>query len=79
MHDLVQPSESDFTVLGSSGTFQRVEEIQFPLMFMSRSRNIGKTPKLSQVSLSSQIYSFYMVSLDVNSFFKYIFRCGYDL
>lgn len=41
MHDLVQSSKCDFTILESSGTYQGVEALQLPLMVMSTSRDSG--------------------------------------
>ena len=49
MHDLIQSSKCDFTILESSDTCQKVEELKLPLMVMSRSRGSGKIPKLSHI------------------------------
>lgn len=79
MHDLIQSSEHDFTVLESSDTCQEVKALQLQLMVMSGSCEFGKIPKLSQILFSSQNASLFMVSFDVNPFLKYVWCCRYNI
>ena len=70
MHDLVQASKCNYTILGISKTFQGVEALQISLMVMLGSRNSCKPPKLSQIWFLSHNLSLCMVSLDVNFLMK---------
>ena len=79
MHDLVQSSKCDFTILGNFGTCQGVEALQLLLMVMSISHNFGKPPKLNQIWFLSHNPSICMVSLDVNYHVKNIWNFGCDL
>lgn len=47
MHDLVQASKCDSTILDSSETCQGVEALQLLLMVMPGSHNSGKCPEIN--------------------------------
>lgn len=79
MHDLIQSSKCDFTILENFGTCEEIEELQPPLMVISGSRDSSNIYKLSQIYLFSQNHFLCMVSLDVDSFLKYVWYFIYNL
>lgn len=79
MHDLVQSSKYDFTILESYGTCQAVEALQLLLMVMLGSRNSSKPPELSEIWFFLHNPSLCMVSLNENFFLKNVWYFGYDL
>lgn len=79
MHDIIQSSKCDFTILESFGTCQEVEALQLLLMVMSGSHDSDKIPELIQIRFFSKNPCLFMVSLDVNSLLKYVWYFGYSL
>lgn len=49
MHDMIQSSKFDFSILESTRICQEVEALQLLLMVMSISRDSGKIPELGQI------------------------------
>lgn len=79
MHDLIQSSKHNFTILESFGTFQGVEAPQIMLMVMSRSCNSGNPPEISQIWFLLHNPSLCMVSLNENCLLKNVWYSEHDL
>ena len=79
MHDMIQYSKCDSTILGSSRNYKELEALQLPLMVMSGSHNSGKVLELNQIWIFSQNYFLCMVPPDVISFLKDVWYFGYSL
>jgi len=73
MHDIVQASKYDSTILISFTTRQGVEALQLLLMVMWGSCDSDTPPKLSQIQFLFHNMSLCMVSLDVNLLVKNVF------
>jgi len=78
MHDLIQSSKFNSTILESSETCLEVESLQISLMAISGSLDPSRIPKLSQVWIFSQNYLLCMVSLVENSFLKDFWYFAYN-
>lgn len=72
MHNMIQSSKWNSTIIESHGSHYEVEALQILLMVMSGSHDSGKDCKPNHIWIFSQNYFLFMISLDVNPFLKYV-------
>ena len=79
MHDMVQASNYNSTILESSGMYEEVEALQRLLMVMSGPRDSGKPPEPHQIWFLTHNLSIYMVAVNIDSRVKNVWYSECDI